>query len=154
MWATRQTAVSWSAIILACPVKLLVSTTPTLNFSSSTGKMVRYKSTRGEVHGLSFKEAVLTGLASDRGLLIPEKDDFPSLPSGVLALRMHLSYREFAFKVMRLFIDPEKMSNMHLRDTIDQSYRTPIFESQKPTRQTDNISIVCVGALPRANFCI
>nr|CCA22521.1 unnamed protein product [Albugo laibachii Nc14] len=95
--------------------------------------MVRYKSTRGEVHGLSFEEAVLTGLASDRGLLVPEKDDFPSLPSDAHTLWMDLSYREIAFKVMRLFIDPQEMSNTHLQDIIDQSYMTPTFRELEIT---------------------
>ncbi|MBF20325.1 MAG: hypothetical protein CMH10_00005, partial [Marinovum sp.] len=33
---------------------------------------MRYKSTRGQVSDLSFTEAVLMGLASDGGLLLPE----------------------------------------------------------------------------------
>ena len=33
---------------------------------------MKYKSTRGGVKGLTFQEAVLTGLADDEGLLVPE----------------------------------------------------------------------------------
>jgi threonine synthase len=33
---------------------------------------VRYKSTRGGEANLSFEEVVLTGLATDRGLCVPE----------------------------------------------------------------------------------
>lgn len=33
---------------------------------------MKFKSTRGGVSGLSFQDAVLSGLADDEGLLIPE----------------------------------------------------------------------------------
>jgi threonine synthase len=33
---------------------------------------MKYKSTRGEVSGIGFTDALLMGLASDSGLLIPE----------------------------------------------------------------------------------
>ena len=33
---------------------------------------MKYKSTRGQVSGLSFSDALLMGLASDNGLLVPE----------------------------------------------------------------------------------
>ncbi|KAJ1385199.1 threonine synthase N terminus-domain-containing protein [Ochromonadaceae sp. CCMP2298] len=33
---------------------------------------IKYKSTRGKQHGLSFEEVVLAGLATDKGLYIPE----------------------------------------------------------------------------------
>ena len=35
-------------------------------------KQIRYKSTRGKQSGLSFEEVVLGGLATDKGLYIPE----------------------------------------------------------------------------------
>jgi threonine synthase len=40
---------------------------------------MKYKSTRGGVKGLSFQEAVLSGLADDEGLLIP--DHIPNVTS-------------------------------------------------------------------------
>ena len=33
---------------------------------------MKYKSTRGQVSGLGFSDALLMGLASDGGLLVPE----------------------------------------------------------------------------------
>ena len=35
-------------------------------------EQIRYKSTRGKQSGLSFEEVVLGGLATDKGLYIPE----------------------------------------------------------------------------------
>ena len=43
---------------------------------------MRYKSTRGQVSDLSFTEAVLMGLASDGGLLLPES--VPDVGSALL----------------------------------------------------------------------
>lgn len=34
---------------------------------------IRYRSTRGKQNGLRFEEVVLGGLATDRGLFVPEK---------------------------------------------------------------------------------
>ncbi len=33
---------------------------------------IKYKSTRGQQNGLSFEEVVLGGLATDKGLFVPE----------------------------------------------------------------------------------
>jgi threonine synthase len=33
---------------------------------------IKYRSTRGKQNGLSFEEVVLGGLASDKGLFVPE----------------------------------------------------------------------------------
>jgi threonine synthase len=33
---------------------------------------IKYKSTRGDQHGLTFEEVVLQGLAKDKGLFVPE----------------------------------------------------------------------------------
>ena len=39
--------------------------------------MVKYHSTRGGVHSVSFVDAVMMGLATDGGLLVPE--EFPTI---------------------------------------------------------------------------
>ena len=41
---------------------------------------IRYRSTRGKQHGLRFEEVVLGGLATDKGLFVPE-----TIPSMSLA---------------------------------------------------------------------
>lgn len=105
----------------------------TVHFLKSTNRMVRYKSTRGEVRGLSFEEAVLTGLAADRGLLVPEKHDFPSLPVDALSSWTQDSYREIAYKVMRLFIDPQEIPKTDLQTIIDQSYNSVTFRESEIT---------------------
>ena len=62
---------------------------------------MKYRSTRGGVSGLSFSQAVMMGLASDGGLLVPE-----SIPdvSARLADWQGLSYPELASEVMAPFV--------------------------------------------------
>ena len=49
---------------------------------SEASKPIRYQSTRGGQQGVSFSDAVLSGLATDRGLFVPDR--IPSLPKGAL----------------------------------------------------------------------
>ncbi len=63
---------------------------------------MRYISTRGGTPPLAFQDAVLTGLAPDGGLLIPER--IPDLKPKLNALR-GLSFVELAEAVLAEFID-------------------------------------------------
>jgi threonine synthase len=80
---------------------------------------MRYVSTRGGGEPLPFKDTILTGLARDGGLFLPQS--FPDV-SGQLKAWSGLSYPELAFEIMRLFADdlPEDA----LRDIVSRSYRT------------------------------
>jgi len=92
---------------------------------------MRYLSTRGKVHGLSFKQAVLTGLADDGGLLLPER--IPLLYSEDLDRLAELSYPELAFDILSRYIDDIPAAD--LKALIDRSYAgfshpevTPVVE--------------------------
>ncbi|MDD2456321.1 MAG: threonine synthase [Kiritimatiellae bacterium] len=79
--------------------------------------MTRYVSTRGGVEPLTFKEAVMSGLARDGGLLMPER--VPSA-AGELERWRKLPYADLAFEVMRLFADDIGASD--LRGLVEKSY--------------------------------
>ena len=64
---------------------------------------MKYISTRGKSPAASFEEVVLTGLAPDGGLYVPEK--LPVIGLQQLADWQKLSYAELAFEVIRLFVD-------------------------------------------------
>uniref|UniRef100_M4BM75 Threonine synthase n=1 Tax=Hyaloperonospora arabidopsidis (strain Emoy2) TaxID=559515 RepID=M4BM75_HYAAE len=91
--------------------------------------MVHFCSTRGGVRGLSFEQAVLTGLASDRGLLVPEVGEFPTLPANALDLWQSLSYQSLAVKVMSLFIDESEVSCSELHALVNKSYNPTTFRA-------------------------
>ncbi len=63
---------------------------------------MRYISTRGSAPVLSFEQAMLTGLARDGGLYVPEA--VPAMPADEIAALAGLPYEEIAFRVMRPFI--------------------------------------------------
>ena len=63
---------------------------------------MKYVSTRGQAPILSFEEAMLTGLARDGGLYLPES--IPQMSHADIAALAGLSYEEVAFRVMRPFI--------------------------------------------------
>ena len=63
---------------------------------------MRYISTRGQAPELSFEEAMLTGLAHDGGLYVPE--NIPTLSHDDIAGMAGKSYEEIAFQAMRPFI--------------------------------------------------
>ncbi|MCE2425434.1 MAG: threonine synthase, partial [Pseudomonadales bacterium] len=63
---------------------------------------MRYLSTRGGCAPLSFTQAVLTGLAPDGGLLVPER--FPDVADRLDAWRT-LSYVELTQRIFRLYAD-------------------------------------------------
>jgi threonine synthase len=63
---------------------------------------VRYVSTRGEAPTLGFGEAMLTGLARDGGLYVPEA--WPRLEPAAIAGLAGRPYAEVAVEVMRPFV--------------------------------------------------
>ncbi len=80
---------------------------------------MHYVSTRGQAPALNFEDTMLTGLAPDGGLYVPE-----SLPhfSRDQIVRMHgLTYEEVAFEVMRPFVG-DAFGEDEFREIIRRSY--------------------------------
>ncbi len=76
---------------------------------------MKYKSTRGGTKGLSFTRAVLTGLAPDSGLLVPE-----SVSRADLAEWKDLPYRDLAYRIYKLYIDD--IPDQDIRSLVEKSY--------------------------------
>ena len=60
-----------------------------------------YQSTRGQVKGVSFKDAVMMGLADDGGLLLPEA--LPQFSAAALESFRQLDYPQLAFEIISRF---------------------------------------------------
>jgi threonine synthase len=80
---------------------------------------MKYISTRGSAPALSFEDAMLTGLASDGGLYVPET--IPTLSSDEIAAFAGLPYEEIAFRVMKPFIG-ETFTDAEFKDIIAKAY--------------------------------
>jgi threonine synthase len=82
---------------------------------------VRYISTRGEAPKLGFSDALLTGLARDGGLYIPE--EWPHFSKKEIRSWRGLSYQDIAFRVLSPFVGGE-IDDADLRGMIDEAYAT------------------------------
>ncbi len=80
---------------------------------------MRYISTRGNAPVLSFEQAMLTGLARDGGLYLP--DAIPTLSVDDIRAMRGQSYEEVAFTVMRPFIG-DTFTDAEFREIIAKAY--------------------------------
>ena len=107
---------------------------------------MKYQSTRGGVSGLSFKQAVMMGLAEDGGLLVPE-----ALPD----LRQFLSswqdydYPSLAAAVMSHFIDD--IDHATLLELTKRSYGT--FDDPLVTPLSSR-RYATTGVVPQSYACV
>ena len=91
---------------------------------------MRYVSTRGQAPVLNFEQAMLSGLARDGGLYLPETiptfeglNDLDGLP-----------YEEVAFRVIRPFTG-DSFTDDELRGAIDRAYARIEHTAKAPLRQ-------------------
>ncbi len=78
-----------------------------------------YISTRGQAPELTFEEAMLSGLARDGGLYVPQT--IPQMSHTEIKALAGLTYEETAFRVMRPFVN-ESFSDEVLGDLIVNAY--------------------------------
>ncbi|MAO62961.1 threonine synthase [Halomonas sp. CnH100-B] len=95
---------------------------------------MRYISTRGQAPALSFEEVVLTGMASDGGLYVPET--LPEFSKEELADMAGLSYAEIAFRVMKPFVNGE-IDDETFRRLVTEAYATFNHDAVLPLKQLD-----------------
>lgn len=94
---------------------------------------IRYISTRGAQAPLPFKDAVLTGLARDGGLLIPDRIPFVA---DQLEDWKDLPYPDLAFEIIRLYTDD--IPDSSLRELIAGAYATFAHPEVAPVRKVDD----------------
>ncbi|WP_298269537.1 threonine synthase [Geobacter sp.] len=99
---------------------------------------MNYISTRGTITPIDFKDAVMMGLATDGGLLLPET--IPALAPGTLESWKKLNYQELAFNVMSLFATDIPAGD--LRRLIDTSYATFTHPEITPVVKKDGVHIL------------
>jgi len=122
---------------------------------------MRYFSTRGGDERLTFEEvsaslrfgrsirspiddplfqAVLTGLAPNGGLYIPES--IPTLPSNWKETWKSLSFHELSFRILSLFIPTSSIPAEDLAEIVLRSYSTFRHEETTPLKQVDENEFV------------
>ncbi len=94
---------------------------------------MRYVSTRGGIEPVSFSQAVMMGLGTDGGLLLPES--FPQVDAETLKRWSSLSFNELAVEVMLPYV-ADDISREELQGLVKRSYAsfshpevTPVVEA-------------------------
>ncbi len=93
---------------------------------------MRYISTRGKAPALSFEEAMLTGLARDGGLYVPET--WPELSRAEIAAFAGLSYQDVALRVMMPFMG-DTFTHGEFHDIIARAYGSFAHQAICPISQ-------------------
>ncbi|TMM55212.1 threonine synthase [Sulfitobacter sabulilitoris] len=95
---------------------------------------MHYISTRGAAPLLTFEEAMLTGLARDGGLYVPEI--IPQLSPAEIAAFEGQPYEEVAYRVMRPFVG-DSFGDTEFREIIDRAYAGFGHAARAPLVQLD-----------------
>ena len=82
---------------------------------------MRFVSTRGGVEPKNFEDVILTGLAPDGGLFVPEH--LPEFSQEEIASWAGLSYQDLAHRIMTPFV-ADAIPAQDLKELIDASYAT------------------------------
>ncbi|HFQ89839.1 MAG TPA: threonine synthase [Desulfobulbus sp.] len=99
---------------------------------------MRYISTRGGVEPMPFMDAVMTGLARDGGLILPES--LPTIDTGKLESWRNLPYLYLAMEILGLFIDD--MSKNDIEALVEASYASFSHPQVTPVRKVGELYIL------------
>ncbi|MET0092262.1 MAG: threonine synthase, partial [Sedimenticola sp.] len=110
---------------------------------------MRYVSTRGGVEPVSFAQAVMMGLATDGGLLLPES--FPGVDDQTLKRWSGLPFKELAVEVMLPYVETD-ITREELTDLVDRSYATFSHPEVTPVVQAGERHILELFHGPTAAF--
>ena len=88
---------------------------------------MEYISTRGQIAPVSFKEAVMMGLADDGGLLLP--NPMPSVDAATIDAWRELDYQALCLEIMTIFAND--LPGPVLNDLISRAYET--FDTREVT---------------------
>jgi threonine synthase len=117
--------------------------------------VMKYISTRGRSPALNFEQVLLTGLAPDGGLYVPEV--LPEFTQKEIASWAGLPYPELAFKIISPFINGE-IADVDLRHLIEKSYSGFSHKAIAPLRMLANhewvLELYCGPTLAFKDFAL
>ena len=110
---------------------------------------MNYVSTRGRVAPIGFAQAVMMGLATDGGLLVPAA--LPRLDPETLRSWSRLRFQDLALEVFTPFVNGE-VSRVDLRRLIERSYASFTHPEVTPVVETGGIKVLELFHGPTAAF--
>jgi threonine synthase len=99
---------------------------------------MKYISTRGKAPKINFSETLLTGLASDGGLYLPES--YPNLKFLDLENLRNKNYPDLAFSIMSNFIAEDDIPSVDLKEIINRTYTKDIFSFTRDQQNAEDIT--------------
>ena len=99
---------------------------------------MKYISTRGNIAPIGFKDAVMMGLATDGGLILPQS--IPQIDRETLRSWSRLPYPDLAFNIISLFADD--IPAPELKELIDRSYASFDHPETTPLIKKDGVYIL------------
>ena len=97
---------------------------------------MKYISTRGKSKKLNFSEVLLSGLAPDGGLYLPEK--YPLLTKYDLNLMRSMKYSDLAFFIFSKFIDDIPSSD--LKKIVEKTYTKEVYGFNRKDQKAEDIT--------------
>jgi threonine synthase len=110
---------------------------------------MQYVSTRGGIASVGFADAVLMGLATDGGLLVPST--LPRIDATTLHAWSGLRFQDLALEVMSPFVGDEIPAD-DLRDLIERSYAFFVHPEVTPVVAVGDLRILELFHGPTAAF--
>ncbi|WP_295403514.1 threonine synthase [uncultured Thiocystis sp.] len=110
---------------------------------------MHYLSTRGGIAPIGFTDAVMMGLATDGGLLVPA--EIPHLDADTLRAWSGLSFQQLALEVLTPFVG-EEIPRADLRALIDASYARFSHPEVTPVMDAGGVRILELFHGPTAAF--
>jgi len=100
---------------------------------------IKYGSTRGGAHGMTFEQAVFEGLAPDGGLMVP--DVVPDVSANFKEWSK-LPFDELAYEIASLYCSEEEVPAADLRELMKRSYSSFSHADTVPTVKFGDLHIM------------
>ena len=101
---------------------------------------MQYLSTRGGVTPVTFSQAVMMGLATDGGLLLPER--IPTADAKTLSAWAELPFASLALAVIGRFVGEDDIPRADLARLVERSYATFTHPEVTPVVDADGLRIL------------
>ena len=101
---------------------------------------ITYSSTRGGQKNLDFRTVVMTGLAHDRGLFVP--DSFPEVTKEELESWRGLSFPDLAVNVISKFVKEDQVPAHKLEDIVKRACAAFRHEDVTPVLKIGGHSVL------------
>ncbi|MFW6181912.1 MAG: threonine synthase, partial [Spirochaetota bacterium] len=111
---------------------------------------ILYHSTNNPAERVSFRQALLNGMASRYGLYMMDREDVPAIGPGEIADMASLSYAQIAFRVLYPYVHPD-IPEKDFRELLEDAYDERVIPVDIQ-QVTDDIALMWLSRGPTYSF--